>query len=68
MGKKTKLWNIDLKWYESEAPRLEISLLHYVKDDAIYFIYIQLYKLVFCVSFDIDEQHKRRTGYYDMRG
>ena len=65
MGKKTKLWDVTLKWCKHEAPRLEISLFHYVKGDAFYFIYIQLYKLVFSVHFDIYERHLRRTGYYE---
>ena len=65
---KTKLWNIGLRWCKLESPRLEISLFHYFKGDALYFIYIQLYKLIFSVSFDIDERHKRCTGYYDQRG
>ena len=68
MGKKTKLWNVTLGWLKNEAPRLEITLFHYVEDDAFYFIYIQLYKLVFSVSFDIYERMLRRTGYYDQRG
>lgn len=65
---KTKLWNIGLRWCKLESPRLEISLFHYFKGDALYFIYIQLYKLIFSVSFDLDEYHKRQTGYYGQRG
>lgn len=68
MNKKTKLWNIYLKWCEHENPRIEVSLFHYFKGDAFYFIYIQLYKLVFSVSFNIYERHLRRTGCYDQRG
>ena len=63
-----KLWNVSLRWCKLESPRLEITLFHYFKGDALYFIYIQLYKLIFSIYFDIDEHHKRRTGYYDMRG
>ncbi len=63
-----KLWNVSLRWCKNESPRLEFTLFHYFKGEAIYFIYMQLHKLVFSFYFDIDEQHKRRTGYYDMRG
>ena len=60
-----KLWEITLRWCKNGSPRLEISLFHYLKGDSLYFVYIQLYKLVFSVSFNIRERHLRRTGYYD---
>lgn len=47
--------NVSFGWFKYEDPRLEISLFHLIKDDAIYFIYIQLYKLVFSVSFNTYE-------------
>lgn len=64
----TKLWDVSLRWCNYESPRLEVTLFHYVKGDAIYFVYIQLYKLVFSFHFDLHERHLRNTGYYDMRG
>ena len=60
-----KLWNVTLRWCKHETPRLEITLGHYIKGDAIYIVYIQLYKLVFGIHFDLYEQHRRNTGYYD---
>ena len=65
---KTKLWDIGLRWCKLESPRLEVTLFHYFKGDALYFIYIQLYKLILSFHFDIDEHYKRHIGYYDQCG
>ena len=51
------------RWYKNEDPKLiELSLLHFMKGDALYILFFQVWKLTINFSFNIYEYGRGLEG------